>query len=65
MQTPTAPTVAVLGLGLVGGSLLQLLHQRGDPVVGYDIDPATRRLAASGLATGRGEVAETMPAALA
>ncbi|WP_245885565.1 prephenate dehydrogenase [Xylanimonas oleitrophica] len=32
--------VAVLGLGLVGGSLARLLHARGLAVVGYDADPA-------------------------
>lgn len=28
--------VAVLGLGLVGGSLARLLHERGVAVTGYD-----------------------------
>ncbi|MFP3713010.1 prephenate dehydrogenase [Puerhibacterium sp. TATVAM-FAB25] len=39
--------VAVLGLGLVGGSLARLLHARGADVVGYDADPATRAAAAA------------------
>ncbi len=64
MRTATAPTVAVLGLGLIGGSLFQLLHGRGHPVVGYDIDPATRNLANSRLDNGCGKVVETMSAAL-
>jgi prephenate dehydrogenase len=39
--------VAVLGLGLVGGSLARLLHARGADAVGYDADPATRAAAAA------------------
>ena len=31
----------MVGLGLIGGSLAQLLHQRGVAVVGQDSDPAT------------------------
>ncbi|MGI8647727.1 MAG: prephenate dehydrogenase/arogenate dehydrogenase family protein [Acidimicrobiales bacterium] len=46
MRNPTLPRVAVLGLGLVGGSLFQLLHHHGHPVVGYDVDAATRKLVA-------------------
>lgn len=43
--------VAVLGLGLIGGSLLQAVRQTGVEVVGYDIDPATAAAAsASGFA---------------
>ena len=34
--------VAVIGLGLIGGSLLQALAARGHQVVGFDADPATR-----------------------
>jgi prephenate dehydrogenase len=34
--------VAVIGLGLIGGSLLQALAARGHRVVGFDADPATR-----------------------
>jgi prephenate dehydrogenase len=33
--------VAVLGLGLIGGSLLRAIRQTGLSVVGYDIDPQT------------------------
>jgi prephenate dehydrogenase len=33
--------VAVLGLGLIGGSLLHAIRHAGLEVVGYDIDPAT------------------------
>lgn len=33
--------VAVLGLGLIGGSLLHAVRQTGLEVVGYDVDPAT------------------------
>lgn len=53
--------VAVLGLGLVGGSLARLLHARGADVVGYDADPATRAAAA---ATGL-RVADDVPGAVA
>lgn len=37
--------VAVIGLGLIGGSLLQALARAGHRVVGYDADPATRAAA--------------------
>lgn len=33
--------VAVLGLGLIGGSLLHAVRQAGMEVVGYDVDPTT------------------------
>jgi prephenate dehydrogenase len=43
--------VAVLGLGLIGGSLLQAVRHAGIEVVGYDVDPATAAAAsASGFA---------------
>jgi prephenate dehydrogenase len=34
--------VAVIGLGLIGGSLLQALAADGHQVIGFDADPATR-----------------------
>jgi prephenate dehydrogenase len=34
--------IAVIGLGLIGGSLLKALASGGHPVRGYDTDPATR-----------------------
>lgn len=37
--------VAVIGLGLIGGSALQALAAAGHRVVGYDADPATRAVA--------------------
>lgn len=37
--------VAVVGLGLIGGSLLRALHAAGHEVVGCDVDPATRAAA--------------------
>lgn len=46
-MTATFGRVAVLGLGLIGGSLLHAIRQSGLSVVGYDIDPATAA-AASG-----------------
>lgn len=47
--------VAVIGLGLIGGSLLRALAARGHRLVGFDADPATRataRTAAARIATG-------------
>ncbi|MQA26265.1 MAG: prephenate dehydrogenase/arogenate dehydrogenase family protein [Micromonosporaceae bacterium] len=49
-------TVSVLGLGLIGGSLLRALARAGYPTCGYDADPATRaaaREAASDAPTGK------------
>jgi prephenate dehydrogenase len=43
--TATFGRVAVLGLGLIGGSLLQAIKQTGLPVVGFDVDPETASLA--------------------
>ncbi|WP_412541326.1 prephenate dehydrogenase/arogenate dehydrogenase family protein [Longispora sp. K20-0274] len=37
--------IAVLGLGLIGGSLLRALGAAGHQVTGYDADPVTRQLA--------------------
>ena len=37
--------VAVIGLGLIGGSLLRALAAEGHQVTGFDADPATRALA--------------------
>jgi prephenate dehydrogenase len=39
--------VAVLGLGLIGGSLLQAIRQTGIEVVGYDIDASTAAAASA------------------
>jgi prephenate dehydrogenase len=39
--------VAVLGLGLIGGSLLQAVRHTGVEVVGYDIDPSTAAAASA------------------
>lgn len=52
--------VAVIGLGLIGGSLLQALAAAGHRVIGYDADPATRDLAAGAGWTVRGSVAEAV-----
>jgi prephenate dehydrogenase len=40
-----AVRTAVIGLGLIGGSLLRALAARGHAVLGYDADPATRAMA--------------------
>lgn len=54
-------TVAVLGLGLIGGSLLRALGAAGVPTIGYDAAPATRTDAAA----ARCEVAESVAQAAA
>jgi prephenate dehydrogenase len=41
----TPVRVAVIGLGLIGGSLLRALASAGHAVLGYDADPATRAMA--------------------
>ncbi len=46
MSRAAPPRTAILGLGLVGGSLAGALVERGWPVAGWDPDPAARRLAA-------------------
>ncbi|MEU4155971.1 prephenate dehydrogenase/arogenate dehydrogenase family protein [Actinoplanes sp. NPDC026670] len=52
--------IAVIGLGLIGGSLLRALGAAGHDVVGFDADPATRELArAAGFEVG-GSVRETV-----
>ncbi|MEO3925234.1 prephenate dehydrogenase/arogenate dehydrogenase family protein [Micromonosporaceae bacterium B7E4] len=48
--------VAVIGLGLIGGSVLRALASTGHAVLGYDADPATR-------ATARTAAAQAPPAA--
>jgi prephenate dehydrogenase len=40
--------ITVLGLGLIGGSVLQALSRGGQEVVGFDPDPATAQAAAAG-----------------
>jgi prephenate dehydrogenase len=49
MSGSTAPRVAVLGVGLIGGSIgLAARRRLGAEVVGYDPDPATREAALAG-----------------
>jgi prephenate dehydrogenase len=50
--------VAVVGLGLIGGSLLRALAAAGHEVTGYDADPATRELAGAA-----GSIAEAVAGA--
>jgi prephenate dehydrogenase len=45
--------VAVIGLGLIGGSLLQALAAAGHRVIGFDADPATRATARTASAQAR------------
>src|SRR5688572_11379677 len=42
--------VAVIGLGLIGGSVLRALARAGHRLLGYDADPATRAMARTGSA---------------
>ena len=67
--TVTGVDVAVIGLGLIGGSVLRTLAAGGHRVVGFDADPATRataRTAAARAATGaRWQVAGTVGDAVA
>jgi prephenate dehydrogenase len=44
---------AVIGLGLIGGSLLRALAGAGHVVLGYDADPSTRAMARTAAATVR------------
>jgi len=60
--TPPAH-VAVLGLGLIGGSLLRRLADLGIAVTGYDADPATRAAARHILDGGR--IADSVAATVA
>jgi prephenate dehydrogenase len=54
--------VAVIGLGLIGGSLLRALANAGHQVFGYDADPSTRATArtAAAQATSRWQVPGTL-----
>lgn len=65
----TGVDVAVIGLGLIGGSVLRALATAGHRVLGHDADPATRanaRTAAARAPAGqRWQVAGTLPAAVA
>jgi prephenate dehydrogenase len=45
--------VAVIGLGLIGGSVLQALAARGHRTIGFDADPATRATARTAAARAR------------
>ena len=42
--------VAVIGMGLIGGSLMRALATSGYWVIGYDLDPSTRAMARTGAA---------------
>ncbi len=61
--------VAVIGMGLIGGSLLRALAEAGHWVIGYDLDPSTRAMARTGAAqapkTSRWQVAPSIADAVA
>ena len=65
----TGVDVAVIGLGLIGGSLVRALAAAGHRVVGFDADPATRATARTAAARAepgaRWEVAGTVRDAIA
>ncbi|GIE83398.1 prephenate dehydrogenase [Actinoplanes philippinensis] len=52
--------IAVIGLGLIGGSLLRALAKAGHDVVGFDADPATGELARAAGFEIAGSVRETV-----
>ncbi|GIH09847.1 prephenate dehydrogenase [Rhizocola hellebori] len=56
--------IAVIGLGLIGGSLIRALAARGHRVLGFDADPAVRATARDAAArmpaTGRWQVTATI-----
>ncbi|AEV89020.1 prephenate dehydrogenase [Actinoplanes sp. SE50] len=52
--------IAVVGLGLIGGSLARALRDAGHEVSGFDTDPATRELARAAGLTVPGSVAATV-----
>jgi prephenate dehydrogenase len=47
--------VSVIGMGLIGGSLMRALSVAGHRVVGYDLNPATRAMARTGAAQAPAE----------
>jgi len=59
--------IAVLGLGLIGGSLLRALAAHGHDLIGYDVSAATREAAAALARQGDNDwrVAEDIPGAVA
>lgn len=52
--------IAVIGLGLIGGSLLRALAAAGHDVVGHDADPGTRALAGAAGHRVAGSVSEAV-----
>lgn len=60
--------VAVIGMGLIGGSLMRALAAAGHRVLGYDADAATRAMASTAAAqapeTGRWQVSDSVAEAV-
>jgi len=57
--------VAVIGLGLIGGSLLRALATAGHRVMGYDLDPATRATARTAAAQAPANARWQVPGSIA
>jgi prephenate dehydrogenase len=57
--------IAVIGLGLIGGSMLRALAARGHRVLGYDADPATRATARTAAAQAQRNARWQVTASLA
>jgi prephenate dehydrogenase len=57
--------IAVIGLGLIGGSLLRALAAAGHRVVGYDADPATRATARTAAAKAPANARWQVPGSVA
>jgi prephenate dehydrogenase len=57
--------VAVVGLGLIGGSLLRALARAGHTVFGYDADPSTRATARTAAAQAPAQERWQVPGSLA
>ncbi len=57
--------VAVIGMGLIGGSLLRALAASGHWVIGYDLDPSTRAMARTGAAQAPKEARWQVSASIA
>src|SRR5579864_1231366 len=68
MASGNKGTVGVVGLGIMGGAFARNLAASGWRVIGYDIDPARRRLLAKAgveIAPGTAALAKSVPVIIA